>query len=214
MEYLYWDIETIPAQSSDTRKWLVESVKAPGNLKDPEKIKAAIADRQADAVGKSSFDGFTGHVCTIAWDGPDGEGVAHASSIDQERGVIEAFFRLLKPFGKMVLTGHNIIGFDMPFLTRRAVALGINLPGSFQWPRNLQPWSDKVHDTMAMGAGRDSVSLDHLCKSLGIPGKNGFDGSQVAQAWLDGQHERIAEYCQDCVRRTRAVHERFLAVGY
>ena len=62
--------------------------------------------------------------------------------------------------------------------------------------------------------GRDTVSMDNLCDILGIPGKDGFDGSMVAEAWANGEHAKIAEYCADDVRRTREIHKRFLAVGW
>jgi DNA polymerase elongation subunit (family B) len=214
MDFLYFDIETIPAQADETRDWLVASVKAPGNLKDPAKIEAALAEKRAEAVSKSSFDGLAGHVCTIAWEGPDGEGIAHASDVSQERGVLEAFFRAVPYQARLTLVGHNVLGFDIPFLTRRALVLGVKLPQMACWPRNPRPWDKSVQDTMQMFGGQDMVSLDRACRALGIPGKDGFDGSQVAEAWANGEHERIMEYAADDVRRTRAVHERFLAVGW
>jgi predicted PolB exonuclease-like 3'-5' exonuclease len=214
MDYLYFDIETIPAQNSATQEWLVADVKAPGNIKDPAKIEAAITERRAEAVGKSSFDGFVGHVCTIGFDMGAGSGVLHAETIEQERGIIEQFFSLIPYQAKLTLVGHNIIGFDIPFLTRRAIVLGIKLPNPACWPRAPRPWDKSVNDTMTMCGGNDMISMDRLCKSLGIPGKDGFDGSMVAEAWASGEHARIMEYCADDVARTKAVHQRFLAAGY
>lgn len=214
MDYLYFDIETIPAQTDGARKALVEACKAPANLKDPAKIEAALAAKRAEVVAKSSFDGLAGHVCTIAWDGPDGGGIAHATDIAQERGVLEAFFRAIPYQARLVLVGHNVLGFDIPFLNRRALVLGVKLPQPACWPRNPRPWDKGAQDTMQMLGGQDFVSLDRACRAFGIPGKDGFDGSQVAQAWADGEHERIMEYAADDVRRTKAVHERFLEVAW
>lgn len=212
MTYLYFDIETIPAQSEDAREYLAAKAKAPANLKDPAKIEAALAEKRKEAAAKSSFDGFFGHVCTIAWDGPDGAGCVHMNDLSQERELLEVFFAQIPYQAKLTLVGHNIIGFDIPFLTRRALVLGVKLPNLACWPRNPRPWEKSVHDTMQMAG--DMVGMDRVCHALGIPGKGDFDGSQVAQAWADGEHEKIAEYCADDVRRTKEMHKRFLAVGW
>jgi predicted PolB exonuclease-like 3'-5' exonuclease len=49
---------------------------------------------------------------------------------------------------------------------------------------------------------------------MGIKGKDGFDGSMVADAWRNGEHGKIAEYCQDDVMRVREIHKRFMAVDW
>ena len=56
--------------------------------------------------------------------------------------------------------------------------------------------------------------MDDLCDIFGIAGKDDFDGSMVAEAWANGEHAKIAEYCQQDVARTREIHKRFLAVGW
>ena len=73
-----------------------------------------------------------------------------------------------------------------------------------------------MFDTMTAWAGaRGTISLDNLCAALGIPGKgDGFDGSQVAQAWADGRHDEIAQYCRDDVQRVRAVWQKFQDAGW
>ena len=50
--------------------------------------------------------------------------------------------------------------------------------------------------------------MDRICKILGIPGKEGMDGSQVWPAFQEGRHDEIAAYCRDDVARTRAMHLR------
>ena len=53
------------------------------------------------------------------------------------------------------------------------------------------------------------VSLDKLCRALGVPGKNGFDGSMVAETWpVDPR--KVMEYCMDDVRRVREVYKRLV----
>lgn len=209
--YLYFDIETIPTQDPDAAARLAEGITAPANYKDEEKIAAYIAEKAGEAVGKTSFDGLEGHVCAISWDNGDISCVSCAETVVDEARLIDQFFAAFDPYHSQTLVGHNIAGFDIPFLTRRALVLGVKLPA--QWPKNVKPWSDKIHDTMQMLGGKDYTSLDKLCRALGIPGKDGFDGSQVAAAWAAGEFDRISEYCADDVAKVRAVHRRMIEIG-
>lgn len=218
--FVYFDLETIPCQDEEYRLELARKVEPPKTLKKQESIDAWLAenrDKAADeAMAKTSFDGGRGHVCTIAWAKDDSPiYVEHAKTLDDERGVIEAFFGDLDPYHSEVLVGHNITGFDLGFLRKRAVVLGVKMPPPQRLPRDPKPWDKNVHDTMTMWAGgTNRISMDNLCAILGIEGKGGFDGSQVAGAWAAGEHEKISEYCRDDVYRTREIHKRFLAAGW
>ncbi len=220
-DYAYFDIETIPDQSAKALEKARESVKHPASLKKQESIDlwyAENAERAAhEILAKTSFDGGAGHVCTIGWAINDGHvQVEHAEDVGEEHDIIAAFFRGL-PRSGVTLVGHNVLGFDIPFLLKRAVVLGVELPPASTMPRDPKPWHPKVFDTMTSwaGAGRgDMISMNRLCGILGIVGKEDFDGSMVAEAWANGEHETIARYCDDDVRRTRAIHQKFLAAGF
>lgn len=217
--YLYFDIETIPDQSERALDKARERVTPPGNIKKQESIDTWMAENQEraarDLLHKTCFDGGAGHVCTIGWAINDGEvHVEHAESVGEERDILSAFFRAV-PRSGCTLVGHNVLGFDIPFLTKRAVILGVELPPDNSWPRDPKPWSRGVFDTMTAWAGaRDMISMNRLCGHLGIIGKTDFDGSMVAEAWAEGRHMTIAEYCDDDVRRTRAIHQKFLQAGF
>lgn len=218
--YVYFDLETIPCQDPDHLEDLRRTVTPPGNIKKPESIQAWLDENREsaalEALAKTSFDGAYGHVCTIAWAKNDGKiEVRHAKTVADERSVIDDFFAALDPYHSETLVGHNITGFDLPFLRKRAIALSIPLPRPAKFPRDPKPWDKSVHDTMAMWAGgTNRIGMDRLCKVLGITGKGGFDGSMVAEAWTNGEHDKIAEYCRDDVYRTREIHKRFLAAGW
>ena len=91
--------------------------------------------------------------------------------------------------------------------------LGVRPPIWFT--RDQKPWSDQVFDTMVQWAGvRDKISMDRLCKILGIPGKaGGPTGADVWQMVQDGRMDDVAKYCKDDVWRTRAIYERMNFVG-
>ena len=218
--FVYFDLETIPSQSPAYLERCLGKVKPPASIKKPESIEKWYAESaetaEQDMFDKSSFDGGRGHICTIAWAKNDGEiKCFHAATLEEEKPLLTAFFNDLDPYHSQTLIGHNIIGFDIGFLRKRAVALGVKLPGRTTFPRDPKPWDKNLKDTMIMCAGGGkTVALDELCDIMWVKGKDGFDGSMVADAWRNGEHGKIAEYCQDDVMRVREIHKRFMAVDW
>lgn len=221
MNHIYIDIETIPCQSAEYAAEVRKNISAPAQYKKPESIAQWIAENgdeaAAEQVAKTSFDPARGHICCIGFAIGDGEPRISSigRSIDNEASVISEFFSELPTMGQNCFIGHYITGFDLRFILCRAVVLGVHLPPSVAFPRDVKPWGDAVFDTMTAWAGtRDKISQDNLCKALGLPCKGDFDGSMVAEAWANGEHEKIAEYCKRDVETVRDIHRRFVAVGF
>lgn len=218
--FVYFDIETIPCQSEAYAAKVKALIQPPGNIKKPESIEAWMKDNAesaaGEAVAKTSFDGGRGHVCCIAWAINDEPPEVRAvPRLEGEGSALRDFFNAIGRYKSKTLVGHNITGFDLPFLLKRAVILGIQLPPPKSFPRDPKPWDRTVFDTMTAWAGaKDRVSLDNLCDILGIPGKDGFDGSMVADAWACGDHNQIMTYCMDDVQRVRAIHQRFIEADF
>jgi len=218
--FVYFDLETIPCQDPAYLDELAQNITPPGNIKKSESIAKWLDENREtaakEALGKTSFDGGRGHICTIAWAKDDSPiHVEHAKTVEDEARILRAFFSDLDDYHSETLVGHNITGFDIGFLRKRAIVLGVKLPTNASLPRDPKPWDKNVHDTMSMWAGGGNrISMDDLCSILGIKGKDGFDGSMVAEAWANGEHDTIAEYCKDDVWRTREIHKRFMAVGW
>lgn len=213
------------------------AVRAPANYKDAVKIEEwhatvgaqKIADIRASAesqiaekIRATSLDGALGCIAVIGYaiderparaiyrDGTDP--AAH------EKEVIREFFDLVdnewggaRSMPRWI--GHNLTGFDLRFLFQRAVVLGIRPPACI--PFHAKPWDDNVFDTMVKWAGAGNrVKLDKLCRALGLPGKQGFDGSQVAEAIAAGKIAEVAKYCAEVdVEQTRAVYKRLTFAG-
>lgn len=220
MTYLYLDIETIPAQTDAAKERVASTVKPPAQMKKADTIAAWEKEQKAaaveEAIAKTSFDGGMGHVCCIGFAINDGQ--IHSESVKtllEERKAIEAFIEVVEisrqnGWENIQIVGHFVAGFDLRFLTQRAIVLGVRLPD--WWPRDPKPWSNEVFDTMVAWAGaKGSISLDALCFSLGLEGKGDVDGSMVAQMWADGKHDEIGSYCRDDVERVRRVHQKMLA---
>ncbi len=99
-----------------------------------------------------------------------------------------------------VLCGHNAKEFDIPFLARRMIILGIPIPEKL----NLfgkKPWEVPHLDTLELwkfGDYKHFTSLKLLTKVLGIPSSKGdIDGSQVGHVYyVEKDIDRIIVYCE------------------
>jgi 3'-5' exonuclease len=220
---IFVDIETIPNQCPEYRAKVRETIKPPGNIKKPDSIAQWLAENAEtatdEAIAKTSFDPAAGHIACIGWAVGDGEVASStALTVQEEYAILHKFFRSIEKDCGVHMPrwiGHYISGFDLRFLLNRAIVLGVKLPNKMMLPRDIKPWSDQIFDTMTAWAGaKGTISQDNLARALGIPGKGDFDGSMVAEAWANGEHDKIADYCRSDVETVRAIYRRFAAVGY
>jgi uncharacterized protein YprB with RNaseH-like and TPR domain len=94
------------------------------------------------------------------------------------------------------LCAHNGREFDFPFLCRRMLINGLNIPDILKYARR-----DMLLDTMDMwkfGDYKNYTSLDLLAYVFGIESpKDGLDGSMVAKVYYEDKDiDRIKEYCK------------------
>jgi len=132
---------------------------------------------------------------------------AHIKSFagHDEAALLNEFSLLLqKYFNKPeqnFLAGHNIKEFDIPFLCRRMVIHGLELPALLDIS-GKKPWQlEYLLDTMDMwrfGDYKNFTSLQLLAAVLGIPSpKDDIDGSMVGNVyWSEDGLDRIAAYCE------------------
>lgn len=219
-DYLYLDIETIPTTNPDHIAEIAKGVTPPANMSKPETIAKWDAEQKPEAVkeavARTSFNGAYGSICSIAWAWNDDKpSSVHAREIGEQEH-LSWFVRKVvadRPnngdWRSVQIVGHYVADFDLRFMWQRAMVLGVRMP-TF-WPRDLKPWSKDIFDTMNVWAGaKGSISLDKLCAALGIPGKDGVDGSMVAQMWADGRYDEVAAYNRDDVERVRNVHRKMM----
>lgn len=217
---IFVDIETIPNQSPEYRAMVRKNIKAPAQFKKQDSIDAWLAENAEsatdEAIAKTSFDPALGHIACIGW--AIGDKDARCFIAHEEAVCLELFFNnIIENCGVHTARwiGHYVSGFDLRFLLNRAIVLGVKLPSALIFPRDIKPWSDQVFDTMVAWAGpKGSISQDNLAKAFGLAGKGDFDGSMVAEAWANGEHDKIANYCLSDVETVREIYWRFKAVGY
>jgi predicted PolB exonuclease-like 3'-5' exonuclease len=133
-----------------------------------------------------------------------------------ERELLERFFDGIERFTPD-LVSWNGSGFDLPVMHYRCMLHGVraarywetgdedaafrynNYLGRFHW-RHLD-----LMDVLAGYQSRGRVSLSSMALLLGLPGKLGFSGAQVWDAWLAGNIAGIRNYCETDVLNTYLV---------
>ena len=213
---IYLDIETLPTTDAAFIADIANGIAPPGNISKPESIAAWNAEKKPaavnEAVKKTSFDGLYGSIACICWAYGDNS-VWFTDPCASEEEKLFDFFRdvdaMAKNMGEVQFIGHNIAGFDLPFLKHRAIIHGIKPPHVLMRAMAAKAWDSTIGDTMLMWSQdrEKRVSMDKLCKAFGIPGKGDFDGSMVAETWpVDPQ--KVIDYCIDDVKRTREIYKR------
>jgi len=222
---IYIDIETLPSSDPKFIADVAATITAPGQYKKPESIAEWLAANKEqavkDIVSKTSFDGLYGSIACIAWAFDDGpiQVVGVDVSISESQ-MLHDFYDSVSEYVKvqysgcitstpLTVIGHNVAGFDLPFLKHRSIIHGIKPQTDIYRAMNAKPWDSCIADTMLMWSPdrEKRVSMDKLCKAFGITGKDGFDGSMVADTWpIDPQ--KVMDYCKDDVERTRHIYKR------
>lgn len=105
------------------------------------------------------------------------------------------------------LVGYNSAGADLPIIYQRAIIKGLSAKEFCARPE--KPWEGRDYfgrdsgwhvDLMQLltpwRSGRNTTpSLDTLATLSGVPAKvGGYDGSAIADSWLDGDLARIVRY--------------------
>ena len=125
------------------------------------------------------------------------------SIVGDEKELLEAFNSLINTHFSnpaFVFCGHNIKEFDIPYLCRRMLINGVNIPEKLQL-FGRKPWEIPHLDTLELwkfGDYKHYTSLKLLTHVLGVPSpKEDIDGSEVRNVYYNEQNiARIAKYCE------------------
>jgi predicted PolB exonuclease-like 3'-5' exonuclease len=122
---------------------------------------------------------------------------------DDEKLLLEEFFDLLNNYFNQadhLLCAHNGKEFDFPYIARRALVNGLNIPSILDLA-GKKPWEVAHLDTLQLwkfGDYKNYTSLGLLTAIFDIPTpKDDIDGSMVNQVyWEEKDVERIKIYCE------------------
>lgn len=182
-----FDLETVPDEAMiKTRQWA------------EYKEKKGIVDDQAAAL--HPVFGRVVCACGVRTAG-DFPSVSICSPNEKE--IVENFAFFLSTFQTDNLGGHNIKGFDIPFLCCKLLQYGIPFPSQLR-VAGKKPWEINHVDTielMQFGKG-PYISLDQMCLLLGVgsPKEGEVNALGVWDAFNAGQYDQIATYCKADVR--------------
>jgi 3'-5' exonuclease len=221
------DIESVPLPPDPAlRAALVaevdERMVMPKTITKPETRAAWLNNKPAAVVAevdkilaKGGLSAATGRIACIGLVQPDAE---HVFCSTDEAEVLHLAFEYISTLpDHLCYIGHNLCGFDLPFIRQRAIVNRRRPPFSLRRAWTAKPWdTDRAADTMAMwSSDRDSrISLDRLCRLLGIPSPkaDGMDGSQVWPLFQAGELQKISDYCLADCRAALACYRHIIEV--
>jgi len=113
----------------------------------------------------------------------------------------------------LVLCAHNGKEFDFPYICRRMLINGLQIPSQLEIS-GKKPWEVNHLDTMELwkfGDYKNYTSLNLLTAIFNIPTpKDDIDGSMVGHVyWNENNLERISVYCQKDVIATAQLIRRY-----
>ncbi len=216
MNVLVFDIETVPDVELGRRAYGLEG------LADAEVAKAMFT-RQRQATGHDFLPHEQHRVIAISC-ALRSRDTLRVWSLGEpgadEADIVGRFFEGIERFTPD-LVSWNGGGFDLPVLHYRALAAGIQAPTywetgdgntAFRYNNYLSRYHWRHLDLMDVLSGmqpRARASLEDMAHLLGLPGKLGFSGAMVWDAYLAGEIDAIRRYCETDVLNTYLVYLRF-----
>jgi predicted PolB exonuclease-like 3'-5' exonuclease len=213
---LVFDIETIPDVALGRRLHGLEG------LADEQVAKAMFALRR-QASGGDFLPHEQHRIVAISCVLRSREGLSVWSLGDVDAPEAELVQRFFDGIEKLSpdLVSWNGAGFDLPVLHYRALAAGIQAPrywetgeedAAFRYNNYLSRYHWRHTDLMDVLSGfqnRARASLANTACLLGLPGKMGFSGAQVWDAYRAHNLTGIRQYCETDVLNTYLIYLRF-----
>jgi len=218
MQTIVFDVETGPLAESELSALLPPFEPAEvktGNIKDPEKVAAKIAEAEVnhrrDFFDRAALDPLTGRVIAIGVmamaEGGKRKAEVYIIGHEDEARTLSEFWDVTRgEMGRLnPMIGFNIFGFDLPFLFRRSWKHRVPVPFGL---RRGRYWNDQLldlRDAWQLGDRQARGSLDSIAKHLGVGAKNG-DGKAFAQLWQSDRKQAEA-YLRNDIELTAKVAE-------
>ena len=209
--HFVFDIETGSAPYDEVETYC-PPIKPSKSIKDASKQEAYIEGKKNEWLGKAALSPITGRVLVI---GTRVEGVNtmfHVNEQGDEKGVLEAFFEVVRKHSDQKWIGHNCHAFDWPFLRSRAMACGVHFPSGIITSIVGQRWlnyESNIRDTMlAWNPDPTSrISLNNLGKVLGLGAKLGDHGKHFDKLYADDPDTAL-KYCERDIELTDKIWQR------
>jgi 3'-5' exonuclease len=215
---LFLDIETVSQQSSFDE--LPDEWKALWKRKSEVLLRNKEQETPESIYGRAAIYAEFGKIICISCgvlqgSGADRKIILKSFCCDDERTLLLDFAEMMNKWGTdrgKYLCAHNGKEFDFPYLCRRMIVHGVEIPPMLHLS-GKKPWEVNHLDTMELwkfGDFKSYTSLNLLACTLGVPTpKDDIDGSMVGEVyWKEKDLTRIVTYCQKDVITVAQVYLR------
>lgn len=203
-----FDIET--AADPVVIPWL-EPLEAPSNWKDPDKIAAEIARREAKRLEELALDWDYNRIVAIGFTMPDDrpDEMLLVRDTQDEEDALLIFWNAWQMPG-VVPVGFRCASFDLPTLIQRSRILDVSVPRI-----DLKKWGSADFHDLALLLNHNGMAFGHslnfYCKRFGldVPADE-TTGADVAAMVAYGYWDAIGAHCAADVAKTYALAKRVL----
>lgn len=138
---------------------------------------------------------------------------------DDEEKLIKDFHKIITAMSNnttMGLCGYYIKGFDIPWLNKKMMRYGLEIPTLLK-TFNVKPWEMNVFDLAEIWRSNGTLensSFDEMLCEIGVKSpKNDISGEDVSRVyWEENDLERIKDYCEEDVRASVEAAEKLSLV--
>lgn len=206
---LHLDIETIPYKDITD-----EDLIPPKTMTKPETIaKWKAEEGMADTIKKHSVDLLLCRVLCIGVAIDNDEPTILYSDDEKELfTMLNKWFEdnLLVPERHMVTySGFNLKGFDFPIIALRMAKYDLPMKSYFSLSINKNTRFFDLMSTISGFRYGAYYSQDAVCAFMGIPLKEGVDGSMVYDMYKNGMVKEIRDYCRGDVKTVQKIYNTF-----
>lgn len=139
-------------------------------------------------------------------------GVLAPNSEPRERSILDRFRGYLEQRGRVQFVTWNGRGFDLPVLAMRSFRHAVAAPWYFDdtaRKRYAEAGHLDLADQLTANGAARMMKLSDVARSMGLPGKMGTDGGDVAAMHAAGELAAIDAYCLSDVAQTALVLLRY-----
>lgn len=195
MNAIVVDIETVPDLSVIP---MLKPVKAQAKLRDPKKIAASLAEKQAAQLSGLSLDPATCRIVALGY----GNSVFTCKTVDEERAALTTFWI---ETASLTLVGYNCVAFDLPVLLTRSRILGVSHP-RYEIRKYGCPGVVDLMLDLSFGGVVEYKSLDFWCKRLGLTTPDDpTSGADIARLVELGEWDKVIKHCACDIAKTSAL---------
>lgn len=196
--YLVLDIETIPDRELHTP---------------PEPVAGAMMERPFPPLYASRPI-----VLGVMWLDEDlsVKRIGTIGEAKDEAGMMADFAEFMTKWRPHLVTWNGRC-FDLPVLALRALRFGLNFGWYYRGEGYRYRYTEEGHldlcDVLSDHGAAKMTSLDGAARLIGLPGKDGVDGSQVEGLYQAGQIDALRRYCLSDVAQTGFLFMRYRLVS-